>query len=431
MTESSTPSTALRALRVTLILGVPLAVLVGAAWFAAHSAARVWPSPDTPALESLPAVMPGCGEGEDLLYALLRAGEAPGPEVMPVDVDQPEAAVQGFEDTRDQALHHALDDLLACGGLRLTTGRGTRVGTDRLQEVAEQRIARAESWSQQGALEASATDLAAVLRLAAILELGGGDLVLTGAGVAVGVAAIQAIERFLDAHPEASESTLEVLADALNGQVALPAGVPYAMVRECRERENHLRNLAAIPAPAMMLEPAGVPLWAGWAAAWLPGATVYDAPHTLAMHRHRCALRLDRVRAGGLASEAELGPVLWNPGQLALGSMLDNPLGRIALTEDDLAVRADSVIEAERGLRSRRVLLATRVALERGSLAHDGLLPSHLELLVPEFLPEIPVDPVDGESINWVRSHGEVFTTREVAVTGGKLQRLFTKVPER
>ena len=198
-----------------------------------------------------------------------------------------------------------------------------------------------------------------------------------------------------------------------------------------RQREAELRGLGQIPAPALLLEPAGVPLWVGWFAELLPGATVYDAPRTLAMHRHGCSLRLEKVLAGGLWHQAELGPALWDRDQLAVGPMLDNPLGRITLTDDDIAVQANPVIDAERTLRSRRALLATRVAIERGSLAHDGLLPLQLELLVPEFLPALPVDPVDGKPINWVRGHGEIFTTREVPGPDDQPQRLVTKVPER
>jgi hypothetical protein len=174
-----------------------------------------------------------------------------------------------------------------------------------------------------------------------------------------------------------------------------------------------------------------VPLWAGWVAEWLPGATVYDAPRTLAMHRHRCILSLDTVAAGGLWDDAQLGPVLWDAEQLAIGPLLDNPLGRATLERDSLAGRANRVIEAERVLRSRRALLATRVAVERGSQAHDGLLPLQLGLLVPEFLPSPPVDPVDGQPINWVRSHGEIFTSREIPTADGGKVRLMTKVPER
>jgi len=433
VSEPSNTSPALRAARVAVLLGLPLLVLLGAAWFAAHSAARIWPSPDTPALDSLAPVLPGCDDGEQRLQALLRVAELPAVAEQ-VEVEPPadaDSVAEGFELALHPVMDEALDALLACDGLQLDAGRGTRIAEDRLGEIAALRLARAVERGQQGELVASAADLASVLRLSALLEHAGGDLALTGAGVAIGIDAVDATEFWLLAHPAAPEDALAVLAQALEALAALPAGAPHAMVRECRDRENHLRNLGSIPAPAMMLEPAGVPLWAGWAADLLPGARIYDAPHTLAMHRHRCTLRLDAVEAGGLASEAELGPVLWTAGQLAIGPLLDNPLGRVTLSEDDLSARADLVIQQGSSLRTRRALLRVRVALERGSRAHDGLLPSHLQLLVPDFLPELPVDPVDGKLINWVRSTGEVFTTREVVGPDGTPRRLMTRVPER
>ena len=417
MSEPSAPSTLTRTLRIAVPLGVPVLVLLGACWFSAHSAARIWPPVDTPALDSLPSALPSCAGADARLQDLLRIAE---------NVDKHSTSI-GL----DVELQGALDHLLDCGGLLLVGGPVARRAGTRLELVGERRLARAARRSEAGDLVGGAGDLAAALELSAILEHAGGDLALCSAGVELGALTLDAMERWLDANPDASDEALVPLAAALADQVVLPGGVANAMVWECRDKEAALTNLGAIPAPAILLEPAGVPLWVGWVAEWLPGATVYDVPRTLAMHRHHCALRVDAVNAGGDWDDAELGPVLWDREQLALGPLLDNPLGRITLSRDDLLPRVNAVIQAERTLRSRRALLATRVAVERGSLAHDGLLPLQLELLVPEFLAASPVDPVDGKPINWVRGYGEIFTTREVAGPEGQPQRLVTTVPER
>jgi hypothetical protein len=416
---------ALRLLRLALALGVPLLVLLTGAWYAANSAARVWPMVDAPEPMGPPPALVACEGGDDILEDLLRLAERLEPGALA------EANSADGEGDPETSIHQALDRLIACGGLRLTGGRDARRAGLRLQGVVDLRLARAWQRSEAGDLEGGARDLASVLELSAILEHAGGDLALCSLGVTLGLTTVEQIERWLEANPQAPDQALALLAEPLQRQVQLLDGVLQALVWECRVRESELQRLGQIPAPAMLLEPAGVPLWAGWLAGWLPGATVYDAPRTLAMHRHRCGLNLATVADGGLWDQAELGPVLWDREQLSLGRLLDNPLGRATLEGDSLATKANLVVEAERVLRSRRALLATRVAVERGSLAHDGLLPLQLEQLVPEFLPEAPVDPVDGQPINWVRSHGEIFTSREVPTPEGGKVRLMTKVPKR
>lgn len=55
----------------------------------------------------------------------------------------------------------------------------------------------------------------------------------------------------------------------------------------------------------------------------------------------------------------------------------------------------------------------TAVAVKRWSLAHDGKYPSSLLELVPDFLPELPMDPYDGGPIHWDAASGTVFSTGE------------------
>jgi hypothetical protein len=401
-----------RVLRIGLLLGLPLVLLASVASYQAQRAARVWPQVDTPAPQGPPPALPPCPDGDERLEGLLRSLER--------DVGEDDSALQA-----------ALDGLLGCGGLELAAGPLVRRVSSRLGSVAEHRLARAQARALAGDPVGAAEDLASLLRLGAILEHAGGGLELYAEGVRLGMQAVEATELWLDEHHGVPEEALLPLAEELGVLVPLPEGALDALVWECRAREAELQRLAGIPAPAMMLEPAGVPLWVGWVAELLPGAAVYDAPRTLAMHRHRCGLRLESIRGGGSWDGVEWGPALWGPEEAGLGRMLDNPLGRITLEQDERGHRTQAVVEAGRTLRSRRALLAARVAVERGSLAHDGLLPLTLELLAPEFLPSAPVDPVDGQPLNWVRSHGEIFTTREIVGTDGVPRRLMTRVPER
>ncbi len=412
MSRAPSASALSRALRVGLVVVAPLALLAGGLWYAVRDASRVWPAVDTPAPESPPPAIPPCEDGADRLESLFRA----------LDLEGEEGAAE---------LHGTLDGLLACGGLDLAQGPLVRRASKRLEVVAERRLQRAGARAAAGDQVGAAEDLASTLRLGALAEHGGGALELHAAGLALSEAALVALESWMTEHHPLPEEALAPLADTLGALVQLPDGALDALVWECRTRETELQRLASIPAPAMLLEPAGVPLWAGWIAELLPGATVYDAPRTLAMHRQRCGLRLDAVRAGELWGDAELGPPLWDREQIGVGRLLDNPLGRVSLEQDDRVARIDTVLVAGRTLRSRRALVAARVALERGSLAHEGLLPLNLELLVPDFLSEAPVDPVDGQPIHWVRSHGEIFTTREALRPDGSSARLMTRVPER
>jgi hypothetical protein len=399
-----------RLLWLALLVLTPLAVLLGVCWYAAESAARVWPVPELEAPEAPAAAFDPCPDGLDRLEAMMA---------LPVDVADPE-------------LDAALDGLLSCGGLDLASpetvsGGPTIAG---LRVLAQARLVDGHGGAEAVEPAAVARDFAAVLTYAAFLEQSRGSLAVSGLGLELGLETLRSLELWLEQLPLDPEA-LALLAEALEPLVALPSAAPASLAWECRDAESRLLELGGIPAPAILLEPAGVPLWVGWAAQWLPGATVYDASRTLAMHRHRCGLQIDAVAAGGGWGGPERGPSLWDPQQLSLGRALDNPLGRATLEDDKLVSRANDYLEMERRLRSRRALLATRVAVERGSLAHDGLLPLQLELLVPDYLPAAPVDPVDGRPLNWVRSHGEIFTSREEPTADGGKQRLLTRVPER
>jgi hypothetical protein len=52
---------------------------------------------------------------------------------------------------------------------------------------------------------------------------------------------------------------------------------------------------------------------------------------------------------------------------------------------------------------SRLRVARTAVAIERYRLAHTNALPESLESLVPEFLPEIPIDPCDGAPLRFIK----------------------------
>ncbi len=63
--------------------------------------------------------------------------------------------------------------------------------------------------------------------------------------------------------------------------------------------------------------------------------------------------------------------------------------------------------QAAAGGEARRDLAQTALALERYRLAH-GQYPESLDALVPDILPEVPLDPFDGKPLRYVRSDERV-----------------------
>jgi hypothetical protein len=53
---------------------------------------------------------------------------------------------------------------------------------------------------------------------------------------------------------------------------------------------------------------------------------------------------------------------------------------------------------------ARRRAALTALAVERYRLANKGTLPQNLEALVPRFLPEVPLDPYDGQALRYRRA---------------------------
>ncbi len=434
MTQATAPQSS-GIVRIVFVISIPFLVLAGTCMLAAHRAARVWPAVDTPPLASSPPALSACGDSGDRLERLVRSATKLDVEALEPAFDPERGPTPEQHALVEQAagVERDLDSLLACGAVALGAPEAGILGRrlNGLSAAARVRLLRAWTRSDGGDPDSGARDLASVMRFGAVLEHAGSELRLSEIGVAVGLLALDEVERWLDVNPEVSDVALSVLAEELAGLGALPDGVTTALVWDCRLQEHEIANLGVMPTPEKYLSQAGLPYWAGWLSGWLPVARTFDAPLTLAMHRLRCASRLDAVRAGGLWDDADLGPGLWDREQLSLGAMMDNPIGRSLLERPPSTARINALILADRTLRSRRVLLATHVALERGSRAHDGQLPSHLELLVPDFLSAVPIDPVDGKPINWVRSHGEVFTSREVPGPDGQAARLLIRVPER
>lgn len=54
-------------------------------------------------------------------------------------------------------------------------------------------------------------------------------------------------------------------------------------------------------------------------------------------------------------------------------------------------------------------MATTAIALKRYQLKHDGSLPPMLDTLVPEYLPSIPIDPVDGKPLRY-KPEGNMFS---------------------
>ncbi len=418
-----------------VVLLVPALALLTAAQVAALGVAGDWPSVETPAPLGPEPVFEGCDGNRDRLTALhflarslddraVLAATGPGE----VPDEESLVALEGSEGVQE-----GLDRLLACGGLSLGLFElaGGPQGRTTLTAVGRARTLRAWAHSARGDHAGASRDLASALRYSALLEHSGAELALIETGLRIGHEALDGIETWLDAYPDAPIEALAPLQSELDAQVDLPLGSLAGLAWVCRLQEQELLDLATLAPPEPRLREAGMPLWATWLADRLPASRAYDAPRTLAMHRQRCSRRLQAVREGGGWGQVQLDEPLWDPQQGGLGRMLDNPLGRVVLGQSEDSSQLERTVDLERSLQTRRALVRVRVALEIGARQHQGQLPSHLQLLVPELLPSLPTDPVDGQPINWVRSHGEIFTTRRIMDGQGDLVPLVAKLPIR
>ena len=65
----------------------------------------------------------------------------------------------------------------------------------------------------------------------------------------------------------------------------------------------------------------------------------------------------------------------------------------------------------------QKQLVVTTIALKRHQLRH-GKIPGDLQALCPEFLPSIPIDPVNGEPLHYKPNSGGTFLLYSVGEDG-------------
>lgn len=66
---------------------------------------------------------------------------------------------------------------------------------------------------------------------------------------------------------------------------------------------------------------------------------------------------------------------------------------------------------------TQKQLVVAAIALKRHQIAH-GTLPENLQTLCPEFLPSIPIDPVNGESLHYKLNPDGTFLLYSVGEDG-------------
>jgi hypothetical protein len=76
-----------------------------------------------------------------------------------------------------------------------------------------------------------------------------------------------------------------------------------------------------------------------------------------------------------------------------------------------LAPSLDRVYETAYRVRVSRHLAATALAVRLYMLEHDGALPESLEALVPDYLPAVPIDSMDGKPLRYDPTRGVLWST--------------------
>lgn len=80
-----------------------------------------------------------------------------------------------------------------------------------------------------------------------------------------------------------------------------------------------------------------------------------------------------------------------------MDQQLSTPLGKLAILTRMVIPALSKAIEKEAVMTTRLHYARIAIAVERYRQAHENSLPSTLKSLVPEFLPELPVDPIHGQ----------------------------------
>ncbi|MFH1811864.1 MAG: hypothetical protein ABIJ09_24210 [Pseudomonadota bacterium] len=273
------------------------------------------------------------------------------------------------------------------------------------------RLALLRAWfkASQGDPEGARDDLELVLRLGVLLEQASGSLLLTMVGLSLQDGLVDETGEILAAHPEWPGDTWLPLGQALIRASSLPPGMVASLALECDAQERMWRRFGGLSTWELLrstgeLQRQGEASTEGTGSSWF-----FDVDKTVAMTRYRCRRRLaEWLKPGSARLTVHHEPLFqgktWSP-----GVFVDNPVGRVLLDIGEPSM--DNTLARSDRVRARRALLGLRLGMLAFLQQHAGSYPASLGDLVPEVLPEVPVDPYSGEALVYDREAGTLAST--------------------
>jgi hypothetical protein len=284
-----------------------------------------------------------------------------------------------------------------------------------IMAVSRSRLINAWRYAEQDRSDEALAEMMRTARLGLLLEHGGGSLLSSMVGLAIGDEALTQMLVLVSWESPPGPAMLTALAQELEAASALPSGLEASVLGECRGAEalydemrwwSHEQLFATTDMTAPQPPPIEV-VPGGRECCW----PVYDADRTIAMARRRCRVAAGMANVPGSQRTAPRHRSLTAESLLSPGAYLDNPIGRILL--DVSTPGYASFFDREDQLRSRRALaLAWLGVLRRRQAEPDGELPATLEELVPAYLGAVPVDPWDGQPVSWDPAEGKLWVGR-------------------
>jgi hypothetical protein len=405
-------------LAVVLVGGFLAVLLLGAVglWvgLAARSAAEVWPQ-GIAALEipepALP-VDPVARERLDELLELIPDGISSSDLQDALAQEGPPPADLALLEELDPALP-VMDALVECSGLGLEPLRLDQEGPHLIDvmHLSRHRLARAWRYAEQERSDEALAEMMRTARLGLMLEQAGGHLLAAMVGLAISDMALsEMVELVAWEHPP-SPAILAALASELDAARRLPTAMDRAILSECIGGEALLDEMRwwsrdQIWATSSFGDPGEPPELVE------PGGPeccflIYDADRTIQLARQRCQRVAAAVAMPGSLRVLPDHEPLRDSSRLDVGSLVDNPVGRILL---DISMPSyGGFMEKDDALRSRRALVAAWLGVKRWQLEHPGEEPPpSLDELVPRYLIEVPLDPWDGEPVAYDPGEGKL-----------------------
>ncbi len=410
-----------------------LLLLVAWVGWAAMRAAEVWPEglgPLEPPEAALPVdpqdrqdlarvfeIVPEALDASELAEAL----EAEGPP--PASVELPEGLEPAFE---------AMDSLVERSGLAMESWRMDEEPPPmlRLLALARARMVRAWRYAEADRPDEAMAEILRTHRLGLLLEQGGGNLLSTMVGVAVGQEALDELVELSRWERPPSDALLQAASAELEAALQLPSGLEAAILGECAGAEllyDEMRwwSREQLWATTSLAEPLPPTTPAASAQAGGPECCFpfYDADRTIQMARYRCRAVASQSTLPGSRRRFPDHEPLMEPSLLHPGPWLDNPVGRTLL---EIATPSyEAFVGRGDTLRSRRALVLAWLALLRWQRAHpEQSPPGSLRALVPDYLAEPPTDPWDEAPLGYAAATRQLWTNQGSDTDGEPLMSL-------